>query len=305
MTKGLRIGVTILLLLVIAVMGEVLFFQGTSAYKRFFTKPCAEPLPYRIGTIDTRFHTDQATVERALEQAAGVWNTAAGKQVLTYAPGNPDAIPVNLVYDERQQSVALSEQIDSQKDRLDTQRSSIKELESSYDTLEKNYTAAKAAFDTKFAEYQQDVQRANSRGGATPDEYRRLNATSASLKAEEQALNAQVSELNSLASTIKSRVGMFNQSVNAVNDAVQTFNASADQDFDAGKYVRNATSTRITIYYFDTVPALTLEVTHEFGHALGLDHNSNPDSVMYPYAKTQKLVLSSEDIAALKQVCRM
>jgi len=37
---------------------------------------------------------------------------------------------------------------------------------------------------------------------------------------------------------------------------------------------------------------------HEFGHALGLKHSQNPESVMYPtykHSKTQNL-LSSEDI---------
>lgn len=305
MARGLRIGVTILLLLGIAVLSEVLFFQGTSVYKRFFVAPCSEPLAYRIGTIDARFHTDTAAVRASLESAAGVWNSAAGKEVLVYAPLDERAVTVNFVYDERQESVAVSEQIDSQKSSLDIQRSTITELEARYDALESAYTAAQAAFEKKFEAYQADVQRANASGGASSQEYRRLTNVSASLKVEEEKLNKQVSELNSLANSIKSRVGVFNQSVRAVNSAVNSFNAATDQDFDAGKYVRTATSTRISIYYFDSEAQLTLEATHEFGHALGLGHNDNPDSVMYPYAKTQKSVLSLEDIAALKVACKL
>ena len=305
MSRGLRIGVTILLLLIIGVLGEVLFFQGTSTYKKFFSTPCTEPITYRVGTIDTRFNVSSEELRKVLAKSASVWNEAAGTEVLVYAPEDPNSVPVHLIYDERQQTVAVSESIDTQKSSLDLDRLSIEQLKNQYDALEKKYTLARTSFDTKFESYQRSVDTANKNGGAAPEEYRKLNATSASLKVEEQVLNEQVRQLNELANRIKSQVGIFNQSVQAVNSAVNSFNATTDQDFDAGKYIRTATSTRITIYYFDTESALTLEVAHEFGHALGIGHNDNSSSVMYPYSKNQKLVLSTEDKAALKEVCKI
>lgn len=305
MTRGLRIGVAIVLLLSIGVLGEVLFFQGTAAYKKHFSTPCTEALPYTLGTVDAQFDIDNESVHAALTKAARVWNVAAGKEVLVYAPEDPDAIRVNLVYDKRQQTVETGADLDEQKATLDVDRNSIQQTQARYDALEQAYAAAKASFEQRYQAYQQQVEQANASGGASKEEYKRLNALSLSLKAEQEALNQKVDELNSLANTLKSKVGMFNQGVEAMNSVVRTFNTAANQDFDAGKYVRSAAGTRITIYAFDSEAALTLELTHEFGHALEIGHNENPESIMYAYAKAQKLVLSAEDTAALEEACKL
>ena len=50
-----------------------------------------------------------------------------------------------------------------------------------------------------------------------------------------------------------------------------------------------------------TAPARVL--VHELGHALGIGHVENPDSIMYSYSIGETLTLSEEDLAALKEVC--
>ncbi|MEX2007834.1 MAG: matrixin family metalloprotease, partial [Candidatus Levyibacteriota bacterium] len=44
-------------------------------------------------------------------------------------------------------------------------------------------------------------------------------------------------------------------------------------------------------------------LTHEFGHALGMQHVSSPQSIMYPYT-TSFLTLAPEDLEQLAYVCR-
>jgi predicted Zn-dependent protease len=46
-------------------------------------------------------------------------------------------------------------------------------------------------------------------------------------------------------------------------------------------------------------------LTHEFGHALGLGHVENPDSIMYSFNIGEGLELSEEDKAELRVVCKL
>ncbi|MGO9139739.1 MAG: matrixin family metalloprotease, partial [Syntrophales bacterium] len=44
-------------------------------------------------------------------------------------------------------------------------------------------------------------------------------------------------------------------------------------------------------------------LAHEFGHALGLKHNDNPQAIMYRLMQSDSLNLAPDDIAALKERC--
>jgi len=64
----------------------------------------------------------------------------------------------------------------------------------------------------------------------------------------------------------------------------------------------------INIYQFEATADLRLVVVHELGHALGLDHLSQPESIMYYMMGEQDLEnpkASNEDILALKQICNL
>jgi predicted Zn-dependent protease len=59
----------------------------------------------------------------------------------------------------------------------------------------------------------------------------------------------------------------------------------------------------INIYEFDSRTALLRVLAHEFGHALGLDHNDNEQSIMHYLNSSTNLKPTKEDLAALREVC--
>ena len=62
--------------------------------------PCEIPLAWRIARLDEEFGLDTATAERALSDAAGLWEAATGQPLFRHDP--EAGMPVRFVYDERQ-----------------------------------------------------------------------------------------------------------------------------------------------------------------------------------------------------------
>jgi hypothetical protein len=61
----------------------------------------------------------------------------------------------------------------------------------------------------------------------------------------------------------------------------------------------------ITIYQYDNEYRLVRVLAHEFGHVLGLNHSKSTEAVMYPLIRSDSLALAVDDIAALKERCKI
>lgn len=299
------IGAGAIVLLGVLGVASVALSPTSALREQVFSKPCSTPLAYTVGSIDPKFGESKEALVAALQEASSVWNEAAGKQVLAYRPEDPNAIPVHLVYDERQQTIALGEQLDSQKATLDAKRAEIARLDAIYTTAKNTYETARVNYEASAAAYQADVAQVNSAGGATPKQYAQLKARETKLKQDQETLNAMADSLNGAGKDLQTKVTALNESVKAVNSVVSFFNSATDKDFDAGRYVRTASTTKITIYSFSSRKELVFELSHELGHALGMDHNDNPDSIMYAYAKAEVLKVSPEDLASLQTACAL
>jgi len=293
-------------LLSVGLLGAVWVVQQPgSISEQFFDKPCSTPLAYTVGEVDPSFGITKEEFVQALQTGSNVWNEAAGKQVLVYDPSNPSAIPVHLVYDQRQENIRLGEHLDSEKASLDTRRAEIERLDAIYTNAQNIYEKARTSYETAAASYQAEVARVNKSGGATPKEYERLQAQQAQLQKDQEKLNSLADALNAAGKDLQIKVAALNESVKQVNSVVSFFNTVSNKDFDAGKYVLTASSTKITIYSYSSKKELIFELAHEFGHALGMEHNDNPESIMFAYAKSETLSVSAEDLASLRSVCEI
>lgn len=70
-----------------------------------------------------------------------------------------------------------------------------------------------------------------------------------------------------------------------------------------GLYEQDGSKKKISIYIDVSHEEFLHTLTHEFGHALGLDHNSDPESIMYPQTN-KSLKPSEKDTAELNDICK-
>ncbi len=256
-----------ILVLIAALAGTILY----TTYQE--NQPCAEPVRYSIGIVDQRFEISDAAVLKNAAAAAKIWNTAAGKVVAEYDP--EAGLKINLVYDEREELTKLGIEIARQQETEDNVRTRLNAEQDRFTTLQN-------AYNTK-------VEAINARGGANPKEARELDAERAELSLFAGSLNAQVQN--------------YNARVANRNAIIAEYNKNAGRTYEEGQYVRDNDGERINIFVYVDSTQLTRVLTHELGHAIGLDHNEDEDSIMYAKNESGNLKPSTTDLADLKALC--
>jgi predicted Zn-dependent protease len=154
----------------------------------------------------------------------------------------------------------------------------------------------KAAYDAHLSAYNREVESANRQGNIAREAYERLERERTNLQTAQDEINALILQLNALAWSDQTDTSQYNE------DAEKKFTAGDCVKTDGGAVIT------INIYQFKDDQDLALKLAHEMGHALNLNHVSNPKSVMYYLIKDQdarELALSQEDRAVLKAECRL
>ena len=289
----------ILLLIIIA---------GSATYSArvYLTGPCDAPLSYRLGDFAPKFGISQTDFVSAIEEAEALWETESGKDLFVYSEVGD--MPVNLIFDERQATVQKNKTLQN---KISQVTGSADEIKSQLDTIKIDYARAQVVYESMSKEFKrrQDAHIANvnywnGKGGAPAPEYEKMSQEGAALKVEYNVLDQKRAQVNELATQLNGLVGSYNGLVKNINSNVAVINESADKEFEQGEYVSDAAGARINIYEFTDRKTLVRVLAHELGHALGIDHNTNPDSIMYYLNGSENMIPTTEDIADLNIVCK-
>ena len=295
----------------------VYIFQPISAGVEAFSKtpPCSQPLRYTIGSIDPRFSITKPELEEAVETAVNVWNS--GSETVLLAKREGDALQgdiiVQLVYDERQERTDLEirfrERIRSQQIRLDRQQLQHEAKRESFDRQSKEYRQFASRTSDRLEDLNEWVTEKNENGGfigADLEEFtRRKNDVE---EAQESVLQKQ-QELDRLARSINNEMDELNEKFDAHNKLIDQYNDefAGDLRFAKATYQKTSDGGVVTVNQFINEKELVLILAHELGHALGISHLRQPESIMYSQMGKQQLnpsiQLTQSDMQAAEQLC--
>ncbi len=286
-------------LFVVLVLGTVLVWKTIPV-------PCATPIEYALGRFDNRFGISQEDFLREASAAERVWESALGRELFRFAP--EAVFKINLVFDERQERTLEGQKLESFLEKTKASQETLEQKQqktrSLYEKTSREYERLFESFKRKLSAYNAEVEKWNREGGAPEDVYKDLEEVSRALLKEEKELETRRLEVNALAKEVNSFSAKQVAVVEDYNARVEEYTGRYGQSaqFDQGDYV----GEEINIYQYDDVSHLRAVLVHEFGHALGFAHGSDPQSMMYYLMEQQSLdpiVLSSEDKAMLLARC--
>jgi hypothetical protein len=268
--------------------------------------PCAKPFRYAIGSVDARFSLDKSSFLATVKEAEQVWETQTGKNLFEY-DANSD-FKINLIFDERQIASNEADRLEEDLKKLEVSQEKIsnqyEDINESYENKMEKYNADMATYEKKLKNYNEDVKDWNKNGG-TEKEYEELKDEKEELEKLFEKMEQKRLEINSLAGKNNALVSKEREVVSKYNANVLTYKNKygGGREFEKGLY----DGKEINLYQFKQIADLRLTIIHELGHALGIGHTQDPQSIMYYLMGDQAMEnpqLSQEDIRALKTVCK-
>ncbi len=273
--------------------------------------PCTRPITYSIGSIDPRFQISERDVVAVLEKASSVWGHELDRALFQYQESG-GALTVNFVYDTRQETTSALRSLDAEitddKEAYDTVNAEYKRLLAAYDSSRARFEADAAVLRRDISSYEAEVSRVNAGGGAKPSEYARLQQEKTTLSVREDALEKRQRELNSDVAEVNAMVKKLNGLVGEVNTGASTYNAVAGghgEEFQEAVYQSAPGKQEITVFEYDSRARLSRVLSHEFGHALGLEHVDDAEAIMYRLNQGTNGTPTPADLTELRMACRI
>lgn len=236
--------------------------------------PCRSPLAWRVEAVDPGFGFSVGDVERAVREAARVWEEPAGRDLFRH--DSAGGMAIRLVYDERQQ---YSERRMAREAEIRDLAADVREQESLLRLRETQLEDARDAH-----------------------ERRATRATAEALRRAVDRFNGTVQRYNA---AVERYNGMFDSSGSLGPAEVRAGDLRSHTRTLGGRVV--STERTLTIAVASDYQELVLVLAHELGHALGIEHLDAPDALMARQYRQDDVafpvVLSAADLHALATRC--
>lgn len=273
----------------------------------FFQKPCSSPITFKIGSFDKRFGLTRAEFIDEINKAAAIWENGINKNLFEYS--DTGTLTINLIFDQRQADTiknnGLEKVLEETKTVANSTNQEIASAKLNYENKKQAYLNLVASFETARKSYEDQVSYWNTKGGAPKDVYDKLQIEKANLLTLQNEVEASRVEVNNLADNLNILIEKYNSLASSVNSVINDYNNAPHitGEFREGEYISDSQGERINIYEFADRTKLIRVLAHELGHALNVDHNDNPKSIMYKLNQGSNIALSKEDLQSLKVVC--
>ncbi len=271
--------------------------------------PCQAALTYQLGEIHSQYNLSRGELADIMKEVEEVWSIPLDQDLVDFSEDGK--VTINLEYSENQEWTDAERQF--------SKRISVKDEEAA--TYRREHRELSEQYQSKQTDIRDDMEQYNSavdKYNALADKWQTKKAPSDVVDQFKQ-LEQQIDRLNTdlqrkqtniekLRKRVNAKANRLNQLTEEQNEMIDEYNErfSKPRQFDQGRYIKQGTSEQINIYQFANRAQLKTVLAHEIGHAMGLDHVSNPKSIMHAMMGEQdifNLTPTEDDIAAIKNRC--
>ena len=284
----------IILLILISILGLFIYQNVQHPHVRLngvadrLSHPFDTRLRYRIAQVDPRFELSQEELLKLSKEATAMWENSLKQPLFVY---DPEAkLEVKLVYDDRQHEFKLSQ---AEEQRLLTRQAEWQAKNTELAQLEQqllnqqNFLSLKQQrIDQEVAAFQRDAQAIMDNQKDPMQQKHALQQRQHQLRQNMQQLGQDVNQFNLKIDDLNQKI----QQMNLLRDQLELEVKQYQQRFQPRMFDKGVFNGKaIEVYQFNQIEDLRITIAHEFGHALGLEHHDDPEGLMYPELKAQKI----------------